>query len=146
MIVALLAVGAAARVPDSPVAAPGPGRSGSDHAGEPVSSRSGTDRLAGWVGVGFATAAFGLALALLPGTSAPRGGRVVDPRHEIDSSWVAALNVRFHVGVDGVSVPLVLLTALLTLLCTIYTLRSLPAPGPGTWEPGRVLVLETGLL
>ncbi len=145
-VLALLALRAAARVPDSPVAAPGPGRSGSDHAGEPVSSRSGTDRLAGWVGVGFATAAFGLALALLPGTSAPRGGRVVDPRHEIDSSWVAALNVRFHVGVDGVSVPLVLLTALLTLLCTIYTLRSLPAPGRAPTFLALVLLLETGLL
>jgi NADH-quinone oxidoreductase subunit M len=145
-VLALLALRAPARVPDSPVAAPGPDRSGSDHAGEPVSSRSGTDRLAGWVGIGFATAAFGLALALLPGTAAPGGGRVVDPRHEIDSSWVAALNVRFHVGVDGVSVPLVLLTALLTLLCTIYTLRSLPAPGRAPTFLALVLLLEAGLL
>ncbi len=107
---------------------------------------SGTDRLARWLGVGFTGAAFLVALALLPGTGAPAGGRVVDPRHEIDVSWVAALAVRFHVGVDGVSVPLVVLTALLTLLCAVYTLRSLPPPGRAPTFLALVLLLEAGLL
>src|SRR5262249_33758073 len=106
----------------------------------------GRDRLAGWLGVGFTAAAFLVALALLPGTRAPAGGRVVDPRHEIDVSWVAALGGRFHVGVDGVSVPLVLLATLLSLLCAVYTLRSLPRPGRPATFLALVLLLEAGLL
>ena len=112
----------------------------------PAAEGSGVDRLARWLAVGFAAAALAVAAALLPGTGAPAGGRVVDPRHEIDVSWVAALGVRFHIGVDGVSLPLVVLTALLTLLCTVYTLRSLPPPGRASTFLALVLLLEAGLL
>jgi NADH-quinone oxidoreductase subunit M len=112
----------------------------------PAAEGSAADRLARWLGLGFAAAALVVAVALLPGTGAPAAGRVVEPRHEIDLSWVAALGVRFHVGVDGVSVPLVVLTALLTLLCTVYTLRSLPPPGRAAMFLALVLLLEAGLL
>jgi NADH-quinone oxidoreductase subunit M len=104
------------------------------------------DRVARLVPVGVSAATLVLSLALLPGTSAPAAGRVVDPRHEIDVSWVPALDVRFHVGVDGVSAPLVVLTALLTLLCAVYTLTSLPAPGRAALFGALVLLLEAGLL
>jgi NADH-quinone oxidoreductase subunit M len=114
--------------------------------GPPAPEGSGTDRLTRWLGVAVAAATLAVAVALLPGTGAPSGGRVVDPRHEVDVSWVPALDVRFHVGVDGVSVPLVVLTALLTLLCAVYTLRSLPAPGRAATFLALVLLLEAGLL
>jgi NADH-quinone oxidoreductase subunit M len=107
---------------------------------------SAVDRLARWLGVGFAGAALVVAAALLPGTGAPGVGRVIEPRHEVDVSWVPALGVRFHVGVDGVSVPLVVLTALLTLLCTVYTLLSLPSPGRAPTFLALVFLLEAGLL
>ncbi len=42
---------------------------------------------------------------------------------EIDRPWASAIGLRFHLGVDGISLPLVLLTALLTFLCFLYTLR-----------------------
>ncbi len=99
-----------------------------------------------WIPVGVTAATLGLALALLPGTSAPGGGRVIAARHETDLSWIPAIGARFHVGVDGVSLPLVVLTALLTLLCTVLTTRSLPAPGRPAAFNGLVLLLEVGLL
>jgi NADH-quinone oxidoreductase subunit M len=37
-----------------------------------------------------------------------------------DLSWAPAIGLRFHVGVDGISLPLVVLTALLTFLCLAY--------------------------
>jgi NADH-quinone oxidoreductase subunit M len=37
------------------------------------------------------------------------------------ADWIPALNVNFHLGVDGLSVPLVFLTALLTTLGLIYS-------------------------
>lgn len=44
----------------------------------------------------------------------------VDPWHEVDWAWVAALRLRFHIGVDGISWPLVLLTSLLVTCCVLY--------------------------
>lgn len=103
------------------------------------------DRLARLLGVAFTAAVLGVAIALVPGTRAPTQG-VVDPRHDLDLAWIPALGVRFHLGVDGVSVPLILLTALLTLLCAVYTLVSLPEPGRAGNLLALVLLTEVGML
>jgi NADH-quinone oxidoreductase subunit M len=42
---------------------------------------------------------------------------------EIDHAWIEPLGARLHVGVDGISLPLALLTAFLTLLCCLWLLK-----------------------
>jgi NADH-quinone oxidoreductase subunit M len=59
-----------------------------------------------------------LAATFTYGTSKPQG--------VVDGSWVSAFKLRFHLAVDGISLPLVLLTALLTALCFFYSIRHLP--------------------
>jgi NADH-quinone oxidoreductase subunit M len=101
--------------------------------------------------------------ALPGGPSTPPAGlaRIV-PWHELDLSWAPGLDLRFHLGVDGISYPLVVLTALLTLICCFYTLWVVPAvevAGHGETVPdtpppygrGRLLaalllVIEVGIL
>lgn len=70
----------------------------------------------------------------------------VRPWHELDLTWVPGLDLRFHLGVDGVSYPLVVLTALLTLLCCGYTLWHVPAPGRGRTLVALLLVIEAGIV
>jgi NADH-quinone oxidoreductase subunit M len=65
---------------------------------------------------------------------------------ETDVRWVPALDLYFHLGVDGVSLPLVLLTSLLVLLCCIYTIRVRPHGGRLRGFLALVLLLETGML
>src|SRR5205823_8695008 len=60
--------------------------------------------------------------------------------------WVPALALRFHLGVDGVSYPLVVLTALLTLLCCGYTMWKVPEQGRGNLLTALLLVIEVGIL
>ena len=43
-----------------------------------------------------------------------------------DISWIPALDIRIHLGVDGISLPLVVLTALLTFLCALYSYFHMP--------------------
>nr|WP_202488899.1 NADH-quinone oxidoreductase subunit M [Streptomyces sp. SID5473] len=63
-----------------------------------------------------------------------------------DISWIPALGVRIHLGVDGISLPLLLLTALLTFLCALYTYFKPPSgPSPKAFV-ALLLVLETGTL
>ncbi|MFJ7325791.1 NADH-quinone oxidoreductase subunit M [Streptomyces cyaneofuscatus] len=63
-----------------------------------------------------------------------------------DISWIPALGVRIHLGIDGISLPLLLLTALLTFLCALYSYFKLPAgPSPKAFI-ALVLVLESGTL
>jgi NADH-quinone oxidoreductase subunit M len=65
-------------------------------------------------------------------------------QQETDISWIPALNIRFHLGVDGISLPLLVLTALLTFLCFVY-LRRHPVKNPRTMS-ALLLVLEVGML
>jgi len=100
-------------------------------------------------------------LAVRPGLWLRSGwgvGPAIRPWHEFDVAWVPGLDLRLHLGVDGVSYPLVVLTALLTLLCCGYTVWRVPAPsGPAPSGPdasagrGRLLValllvIEVGII
>ncbi|MDF5755042.1 NADH-quinone oxidoreductase subunit M [Spongiactinospora sp. TRM90649] len=62
----------------------------------------------------------------------------------IDRPWAPGLALRFHLGVDGISLPLIVLTALLTFLCFIYL------SGTGSRRPRALLfallILEVGML
>lgn len=65
---------------------------------------------------------------------------------ETDREWAPAIGLRFHLGVDGISLPLVVLTALLTFLCFLYTLRHPPGGGRTRLLTALLLVLEVGML
>jgi NADH-quinone oxidoreductase subunit M len=90
-----------------------------------------------------ATVFAALALIVVVPFGFDRSGR---PWSEIDYSWVPALNIDFHLGVDGISYPLVVLTALLTLLCCAYTVWKVPEGGSGRTLAALLLVLEVGIL
>ncbi|MFD7284887.1 NuoM family protein [Streptomyces sp. NPDC059863] len=63
-----------------------------------------------------------------------------------DISWIAALDVRIHLGIDGISLPLLVLTALLTFLCALYSYYQPPkGPSPKGFV-ALLLVLESGTL
>ncbi|MBC2877396.1 MULTISPECIES: complex I subunit 4 family protein [Streptomyces] len=63
-----------------------------------------------------------------------------------DVSWIPALGIRFHLGVDGVSLPLLVLTSLLTFLCALYSYFRVPdGPSPKAFV-ALLLLLEAGTL
>ncbi|GAA1526331.1 NADH-quinone oxidoreductase subunit M [Actinomadura kijaniata] len=64
----------------------------------------------------------------------------------VDWPWAPSIGLRFHLGVDGISLPLVLLTALLTFLCLVYTAKHPPAGGRLRLFTALLLVLEVGML
>jgi NADH-quinone oxidoreductase subunit M len=81
-----------------------------------------------------------------PTSSSADGIMPIRPWVDFNVTWVRALQIDFHLGVDGVSYPLVLLTALLTLLCCGYTIWKVPAGGSGRTLAALLLVLEVGIL
>ncbi|PJE98206.1 NADH-quinone oxidoreductase subunit M [Streptomyces carminius] len=83
------------------------------------------------------------ALLLLLGFDHDRPGTM---QATTDIGWIPALDVRLHFGVDGISLPLVVLTALLSFLCALYTRHRMPAgPRPAAFV-ALLLVLEAGTL
>ncbi|MGX6602891.1 complex I subunit 4 family protein [Micromonosporaceae bacterium Da 78-11] len=111
------------------------------------------DRPARIVATGFAAVTFALILSLLFVRPTDFGwfnyGPEVPqiPWIDYQVSWVPALHLDFHLGVDGISYPLVALTGLLTLLCCAYTIWKVPAGGgSGRTLVALLLVLEVGIL
>ncbi|MEV0157328.1 NADH-quinone oxidoreductase subunit M [Micromonospora sp. NPDC050686] len=108
------------------------------------------DRAARAVGTAVAALALVPAVLLVTGDHGwfgygPRPA--VQPWHQLDLPWVPGLELRFHLGVDGISWPLVVLTALLTLLCCGYTLWRVPeGAGGGKALVALLLVVEVGIL
>ncbi|QKV69030.1 NADH-quinone oxidoreductase subunit M [Streptomyces harbinensis] len=61
-----------------------------------------------------------------------------------DLPWIPALGIRLHLGVDGISLPLVVLTALLGFLCALYAYATRPKNAAA--YTALVLLLEGGTL
>ncbi|MDQ1647712.1 MAG: NADH-quinone oxidoreductase subunit, partial [Cryptosporangiaceae bacterium] len=80
------------------------------------------DRAARCAAVAVSAVTFGLSLGPLTGRH--QAHHVVDPWRSVDFAWIPGLNVRFQLGVDGISWPLVVLTTLLVLLCALYSLKN----------------------
>jgi NADH-quinone oxidoreductase subunit M len=63
----------------------------------------------------------------------------------VDLPWISAIDARYFVGLDGISLPLFELTLLLSFLSMLYTWRYLPEPGRPKGFVALMLLLETGM-
>lgn len=71
---------------------------------------------------------------------------VARSRPDVDRAWLPSLDVRLHLGVDGIAIPLVLLTALVGLLVMIHALGEVPTGGSPSTFIGSLLLVQTGAL
>ncbi len=100
------------------------------------------DRLARLAAVAISGATFVVSVGLLAGRSSAHSG----DWQSVNVRWVPAIGLRLHLGVDGISLPLVLLTTLLTLLCAVYSVYSVPSPGRAGTMLSLVLLTEVGMV
>jgi NADH-quinone oxidoreductase subunit M len=78
-------------------------------------------RVAGWVATVGPLVSLALAIAIVVGFD-PSGGL----QHTVDESWIPTLGVRYQLGVDGISLFLVLLAAVLWLAATLWSAINTP--------------------
>ncbi len=63
-----------------------------------------------------------------------------------DKEWIEVINSRFHVAIDGMSLPLMALTMLVVPLCIIYSWNHFPEPHNPKAFLSLILILETGMI
>ena len=78
-------------------------------------------RVAGWVAALGSLASLVLAIAIVAAFD-PTGGL----QHTVDESWIPTLGVRYQLGIDGISLFLVLLTAVLWFAATLWSAINTP--------------------
>jgi NADH-quinone oxidoreductase subunit M len=72
-------------------------------------------------------------------------GNSETPQFNVDHLWISALNARFHVFVDGISLPLLALSMLTTALCVTYCAGKLPEPRNPKALLALILLFEAGI-
>ena len=75
------------------------------------------ERVIKWGSIVASFLPLGLSIYLMAAYDWGTGGM----QFELSKVWIESLNANFHLGVDGLSVPLIFLTALLSTLCFIYS-------------------------
>jgi len=67
-------------------------------------------------------------------------------QYRVDKEWIPVIDSRFHLGIDGISLPLLLLTGLITPLVIIYSWHHFPEPHNPKAFLILTLVLHTGMV
>jgi NADH-quinone oxidoreductase subunit M len=62
-----------------------------------------------------------------------------------DLPWIEAINARYHIGVDGISLPLVVLSTFITTLVVIYSWNHWPEPHNPKLLLVLTMILATGM-
>ncbi|MEX2322789.1 MAG: NADH-quinone oxidoreductase subunit M [Acidimicrobiia bacterium] len=62
-----------------------------------------------------------------------------------DLSWISAIGARFHIGIDGISLPLLVLSTFITLLAIVYSWNHWPEPHNPKAFLILILILATGM-
>src|SRR5262245_66266051 len=84
-------------------------------------------RASGWVALLGPLGSLVLAIAIVAQFD-PSGGL----QHTVDESWIPTLGVRYQLGIDGISLFLVLLTTVLWFAATLWSATD-PPERPGLW-------------
>ena len=63
----------------------------------------------------------------------------------VDRRWIPVIKSRYIMGLDGLSLPLYLLSMLIVVLVVIYSWNHIPSPGNAKAFLGLMLLLEVGM-
>jgi len=67
-------------------------------------------------------------------------------QYQIDKPWIPFINSRYHMGLDGISLPMMALTMLVVPLCVVYSWNHFPEPHNPKAFLILLLILETGMV
>lgn len=82
-----------------------------------------SDRAVRWTWVGASAVDLALVVALWIGWGSEVGNPASGIGYETNVAWIPTVSAGYHIGVDGLSLPLLAMTAVLFLACAVYSLR-----------------------
>jgi NADH-quinone oxidoreductase subunit M len=71
--------------------------------------------------------------------------RAGELQFEANESWIDVINSRYHVGIDGIALPLLMLSILVVVACIVYSWDHFPEPHNPKAFLALVLLLEVGM-
>src|SRR5690349_4948501 len=63
----------------------------------------------------------------------------------VNKQWIEIIGSRYHIGIDGLSLPLLILSMFVCILCVIYSWDHFPEPHNPKAFLSLILILEVGM-
>ncbi|HEX5615158.1 MAG TPA: NADH-quinone oxidoreductase subunit M, partial [Acidimicrobiia bacterium] len=95
-----------------------------------------------WIALVTTILTFGVAVAILADFDYDNTGTL---QYGVDKQWIEVINSRYHIAIDGISLPLLALSAFVSMLCVIYSWNHFPEPHNPKAFLTLLLVLEVGM-
>jgi NADH-quinone oxidoreductase subunit M len=100
------------------------------------------EQLIKWVALLTTLGTLGVVIGVLADFDYDRSGEL---QFQVDNRWIDVINSRYHVAIDGISLPLLALSAFVTVLCVVYSWNHFPEPHNPKAFLALMLVLEVGM-
>ncbi len=84
----------------------------------------------------------GLVVWVLANFDYDESGRL---QFEVDEQWISLINSRYHIGIEGLGLPMLVLSCLIIPLCIVYSWNHFPDPHNPKAFLALMLLLETGM-
>ena len=95
-----------------------------------------------WVSLLGSVATLGVLIGILSDFDYDRSSKL---QFDVNKEWIPVINSRYHVAVDGISLPLLALSAFITVLCVVYSWNHFPEPHNPKAFLILILILEIGM-
>jgi NADH-quinone oxidoreductase subunit M len=102
----------------------------------------GEEQLHKIVAIATSVATLGVGIFTLTAFDYDRSG---DLQFYVNESWISVIKARYIVGIDGMSLPLYVLSMAIVVLVLVYSWDHIPEPGNAKAFLMLILVLETGM-
>ena len=100
------------------------------------------EQLIKWVALLTTLVTFGFVVGILADFDYDAAG---DLQFNLKNKWIEVINANYHVAIDGISLPLLALSAFITVLCVIYSWNHFPEPHNPKAFLALMLILEVGM-
>jgi NADH-quinone oxidoreductase subunit M len=97
-----------------------------------------------WVTLVGSVATLGVVVGILAGFDYDHSNVLLN-KYDVNKEWIPVINSRYHVAIDGISLPLLALSAFITVLCVVYSWNHFPEPYNPKAFLALVLILEIGM-
>jgi NADH-quinone oxidoreductase subunit M len=87
-------------------------------------------------------ATLGVGIGMLTDFDYGTSGRL---QFQANEKWIPFINARYHVGIDGIALPLLILSMLIVVACIIYSWDHFPEPRSPKAFLALILLLEVGM-
>jgi NADH-quinone oxidoreductase subunit M len=82
------------------------------------------EQLIKWVTLVATIASLGVGIAILADFDYDKAGL----QFVVNEKWIPVIHSRYHMGIDGISLPLLILSMFITVACVIYSWNHFPDP------------------